>query len=222
MRWRCHGCRRRRCCCLSPTDLSAAAAFSGCIWLTGALYYTLHPARMLYYGAILYVSIDTGTLVLLTAVCYAVLWGAERLLSLRHARGCTYELTVFLDENSVSCRAFLDTGNTLREPFSGDPVVLLSGAYAAKLGVPSVPDAAQSAALTFRLIPCRSAAGQGVLAAFRPTKLTVRAADGIRETADVFVALTDSPIKDGDFGALLPLSLVETPPQEPKRKGRAE
>ena len=105
--------------------------------LTGALYFTLHPQRMLYYGAIVYVSIDTKTLVVLTAVCYAVLWGADRLLTLRHARGCTYELTVVCGERSVSCRAFLDTGNSLREPFSGDPVVLLSNDYAAKLEIPA-------------------------------------------------------------------------------------
>ena len=182
--------------------------------LTGALYYTLHPRRMLYYGTVVYVSIDAGTLVVLTAVCYAILWGADRLLSLRHARGCTYELTVANGENSVRCRAFLDTGNCLREPFSGDPVVLLSGAYAASLGVPPEPDAKQSAALRFRLIPCKSAGGAALLPAFRPTKLTILAAEGTRETRDVFVALTDLPIKDGEFGALLHPALLEAPAQE--------
>lgn len=190
--------------------------------LMGALYYTLHPRRMLYYGTVVYVSIDARTLVVLTAVCYAILWSADRLLSLRHARGCTYELTVSLGAKNVRCRAFLDTGNCLREPFSGDPVVLLSGAYAQTFGVPQEPDADQSAAICYRLIPCKTANGAGVLQAFRPTGLTVRAAEGTREIRDVFVALTDLPIKDGDFGALLPLALLEVPVKEhAKTKGGA-
>ena len=50
----------------------------------------------------------------------------------------------------------------------------------------------------------------------------VREAEGTREIRDVFVALTDLPIKDGDFGALLPLALLEVPVKEhAKTKGGA-
>lgn len=179
--------------------------------LMGALWHTLHPARMLWYGPVVYFAIDTGTLVVLTAVCYALLWGANRLLQLRRPDGCLYELTVTLGEKSVRCRAFLDTGNDLREPFSGFPVVLLNRSLAAKLGVPEAPEGAQSAALGFRLIPCQSEGGPALLPAFRPTKLTVCSASARFETADCYVALTSRQIRHGAFGALLHPALTELP-----------
>ena len=179
--------------------------------LMGALWHTLHPAQMLWYGPVVYFAIDTGTLVILTAVCYALLWGADRLIGTRRARGYLYDLTVTLGEKSVCCRAFLDTGNDLREPFSGFPVVLLHQSFAAKLGVPETPDDLQSAALRFRLIPCRSQGGSVLLPAFCPTKLTLRSARAQSETTDCYVALTSRPIKHGAFGALLHPALTELP-----------
>lgn len=177
--------------------------------LMGALWHTLHPARMLYYGTVVYFAIDTGTLVVLTAVCYALLWGADRLLQTRRAHGCLFDLTVTLGENSISCRAFLDTGNDLREPFSGLPVLLLQQSFAGPLGVPEEPDGAQSAALRMRLIPCDSQGGKALLSAFRPTKVTLRSARGKRETDACYVALTARKIKNGACGALLHPALLE-------------
>ena len=179
--------------------------------LMAALWHTLHPARLLVFGTVIYAAIDAGTLVGLTAACYALLWGAERLLRTRRAQGCLFDLTVTLGEKSVRCRAFLDTGNDLREPFSGLPVVLLHRSFAAKLGVPDTPDAMQSAALRFRLIPCRSQGGSVLLPAFCPTRLTVRSPRGTGETADCYVAVTGQPLGHGAFGALLPPALTELP-----------
>lgn len=179
--------------------------------LMGALWHTLHPPQMLYYGTVVYFAVDTGALVVLTVVCYALLWGADRLLQTRRARGCLYDLTVTLGKNKVRCRALLDTGNILREPFSGLPVVLLHRTAGSSLGVPETPDAAQSAALGYRLIPCQSAGGAGLLPAFRPTCLCVQSARGRWDTDKCYVALTDRPIQAGEFGALLPPALLELP-----------
>ena len=183
--------------------------------LMGALWHTLHPKRMLYYGAIVYFGIDTRALVVLTAVCYALLWGAQRLMERRRDSASVYELTVALGERTIRCRAFLDTGNDLREPFSGDPVILLHQSYAGQLGVPAVPDAGQAAALTWRMIPCRTMNADGTLFGFRPAKVRVRSAAGIRETDRVFVAVTAHTIKNNEFGALLHPALLQLPPDDP-------
>ena len=177
--------------------------------LMGALWHTLHPAQMLYYGTVVYFAIDTGALVALTAVCYALLWGADRVLQSRRAHGCLYDLIVTLGEKSVCCRAFLDTGNDLREPFSGLPVVLLHCSCALQLGVPETPDADRSAALRMRMVPCQTQSGSVLLPAFRPTKLILRSAQGKRETDACYVAVTTRKIKNGEFGALLHPALAE-------------
>lgn len=191
--------------------------------LMGALWHTLHPKRMLYYGAIVYFGIDTRALVVLTAVCYALLWGAGKLLEHRRNRGTLFDLTVVLGERKVQCRAFLDTGNDLCEPFSGDPVVVLHRSFAERLGVPQEPDAAQAAAIKWRMIPCQTANGAGALWGFRPDRVTICGAAGVFAPDRVFVAVTEHPIKNGDFGALLPPTLTEAPMEaenEPKQRGR--
>ncbi len=182
--------------------------------LMGALWHTLHPKRMLYYGAIVYFAIDTRALVVLTAVCYALLWGAEKLLERRRDKGMLFDLTVVLGERQICCRAFLDTGNDLCEPFSGDPVLVLFRAFAAQLGVPQIPDAAQAAAIRWRMIPCRTATGEGALYGFRPDKITIRGVAGTIETNRVFIAVTDRPIKNSEFGALLPPALLQDASQQ--------
>ena len=179
--------------------------------LMGALWHTLHPKRMLYYGAIVYFGIDTRALVVLTAVCYALLWCAEKLLESRRERETVFALTVSLAGREISCRAFLDTGNDLREPFSGDPVLVLHSSYADQLGVPKTPDAARAAAIAWRMIPCRTAFADGALPGFRPAGVTLRGINGVIETDRVFVAVTDRPIKNNDFGALLQPALLRLP-----------
>ena len=179
--------------------------------LMGALWHTLHPKRMLYYGTVVYFGINARTLILLTTVCYGLLWAADRLMATRRARESVYELRVTLGEKSVTCRAFLDTGNTLREPFSGDPVVLLGQSAAQALGVPAQPDSQQAADCIWRLIPCETVHGSGVLYAFRPTGVAIRSLHGQRETDRVFVAVTTGTLQNNEFGALLHPALLELP-----------
>ena len=185
--------------------------------LMGALWHTVHPKRMLYYGAIVYFGIDARALIVLTAVCYALLWGAGKLLERRRDNGTLFDLTVSLGERETHCRAFLDTGNDLCEPFSGDPVVLLHFSFAEPLGVPQTPDAPTAVSLKWRMIPCRTATGEGALFGFRPDRVTIRGKACRVETQRVFVAVTEHPIKNGEFGALLHPALLQTP-----EKGRKQ
>ena len=180
--------------------------------LMGALWHTLHPRGMLYYGAVVYFGIDTLTLVVLTVVCYAVLWCADRLLQTRRNRQSIYSLTVAVAGKQVRCRAFLDTGNVLREPFSGYPVVLLQERLVSSLNMETAEDTARCAALQQRVIPCESPGGSSLLHGFRPTKLTIEAVQGRWETDEVYVAPIALPILNGDCGALLHPALLEAQP----------
>ena len=179
--------------------------------LMGALWHTLHPKRMLYYGTVVYFGMDARMLILLTTVCYGLLWAADRLMTTRRARESIYELRVTFGGKNITCRAFLDTGNALREPFSGDPVVLLHQSAAQTLGVPAQPDPQQAADCTWRLIPCETVHGSGVLYAFRPASVCIRSLRGEWETDRVFVAVTTQTLQNNEFGALLHPALLELP-----------
>lgn len=159
------------------------------------------PQSMLLSAGIVYFDIDALTLVVLTAVCYCVLSVINLLVKAKAPTGTVFDVTVELGEKSFSCRALLDTGNSLFEPFSSFPVVVAERKLFGE-GF-SVPDE------KLRLVPCSCVTNEGVLKAFRPDRLTVSSLGGRLETDSVYIAITDEKIKNSEFKVLLHPQLVE-------------
>lgn len=137
-----------------------------------------------------------------------------------------YPVTFFFDGKKVTVTGLLDTGNSLQDPLTGVPVVVVE--YRALAGVlpeelkqlwqKGEPNPEQAAALLqgtawarrLRLIPftslgCRS----GMLLAFRPDRVVVGGKGSCREGGEVMVALYHrrlSPV--GEYQALLPPEIV--------------
>lgn len=159
------------------------------------------PQSMLLSAGIVYFDIDALTLVVLTAVCYCVLSVINLLVKAKAPTGTVFDVTVEVGEKSFSCRALLDTGNSLFEPFSSFPVVVAERKLFGE-GF-SVPDE------KLRLVPCSCVTNEGVLKAFRPDRLTVSSPGGRLETDSVYIAITDEKIKNSEFKVLLHPQLVE-------------
>ena len=131
------------------------------------------------------------------------------------------ELTIEHGGQAVSLRAFCDTGNLLRDPISGKPVVVVESDRVKAIVPPSLWRAAQAGARTgaladlppeasgnLRLIPAKTAAGEGLLVGFLPDRLYIREekAGGAREIC-ALVALTRLNEHAG-IEALLPGELM--------------
>lgn len=166
-----------------------------------ALQLFVSPQSMFLSVGIVYFNIDALTLVILTAVCYFVLSGVNLLLRHKAPAGSIYEVTVEYGGQHFSCRALLDTGNSLFEPFSSLPVVVAErGLFGADFEIPDEK---------MRLVPCSCVTSEAVLKAFRPDKLSVNCVRGKLETDSVYIAITDRKIKNSDFKVLLHPQLLE-------------
>ena len=159
------------------------------------------PGSMLLSGGIVYFNIDALTLVILTAVCYCVLSAVSFLLRAKAPAGTVFEAEIEYDGNSYSCRALLDTGNSLFEPFSALPVIVADRKLFGDDF--SIPDE------RLRLVPCSCVTNESVLKAFRPDKLTVSSPKGKIKTTGVYIAITDEKIKNSEFKLLLHPQVLE-------------
>lgn len=163
------------------------------------------PARVAVVGHAVYFDISLPLLFLFTCLAYGVFWGFQRLFP----RGASpLRLCTLRVENrgvTVELTARADTGNDLREPFSGLPVVVCEAA--------ALKDAAPDAALDFlqdgtapampaptlRLVPYSTLGAGGLLPAFRAEKVTLK---GSGQVLDCYLALTGRPLSAGQFSAL--------------------
>ena len=123
---------------------------------------------------------------------------------LRHA-GQLVPVSIRLGDRQVELTALRDSGNTLRDPFTGEPV-LLAQADAAKLlnGVDlrdpgkALEQCTQVLGLKCRLVPYRAVGGTGVLLAVKCDQVTVGG-----KRAGTLVAFSPEPLSEtGEYQAL--------------------
>ena len=126
----------------------------------------------------------------------------------------TQELRFILGKRSLSLRALRDSGNLLRDPFSGSRVIVLSAGEATALfpekaaellrggGDPQrlLPELKGLCSAPFWLLPAKTAGQSALLLLFRPDKVFL---DG-REENGYVVGLTMEPMElGGDCRALI-------------------
>lgn len=72
--------------------------------------------------------------IMLTLFTFLILKGCvEMCIYYRNRRKQFYDVVIELGDNKISIRAFLDTGNSLKEPISGKTVNIVEEAYISKL-----------------------------------------------------------------------------------------
>jgi hypothetical protein len=95
--------------------------------------------------------------------------------------------------------ALRDTGNTLRDPITGEAVTVLSPALGEKLGIPEevLRDPAGAMLPGLRLIPARTVGGGGLLAAVRCDSVTIGG-----RAVGTLVAFAREDFGNGEYQAL--------------------
>lgn len=159
---------------------------------------------------VFYSALDLKVVLLSAAVCYGVLTLVFQRLA-RHSAtsGELVNIKLYLGENTADLTALVDTGNTLTDPVSGQPVVVAEGERLGPLFPqgkrPSLVDLRNpTGALTrlgtgewksrFRLLPYRSVGvDHGLLLAVRVDRMEL---DGQR-IGPMLVALSPTSVSDG-------------------------
>lgn len=154
-------------------------------------------------------------LALLSGVA-TLLWGR---LTQRRVKGKRMALTVRFLEKSITVPCAVDTANLLRDPVSGRPVALMDMSIAASLfsqellsaiekkngsGLAALPS---ELACRVRLIPAKTATGEGVLSALAPDAVLLDAGQGM-DAIELLIAPVALDGRRGECAVLLPAELI--------------
>lgn len=121
-------------------------------------------------NAALYIDFSLLTLVAFTAVAYFAVCLLRRGLDSSAASDKKYRIIIGVGERSADIPAISDSGNLLRDSFSGAPVIVcglgeLSSVIPCRAAVGSLKG--------FRVIPCSTITGSSVMPVFRPDSVVI-------------------------------------------------
>ncbi len=121
------------------------------------------------------------------------------------------ECNLYVEGKSILFRSYIDTGNFLSDPVSGEPVVVLEygvlkKAFGGAFPRPMTYEFALRFSHRARVIPYHSVSGDGqVLSAFVPERFTVNG-----KTRKVVVAVIDRPMESrGQYSGIIGPDLIE-------------
>ncbi|MEG1178080.1 MAG: sigma-E processing peptidase SpoIIGA [Hydrogenoanaerobacterium sp.] len=188
-----------------------------------ALWLFFAPNGMVFYNGIVYFDISAVMLVAFTAIAYAFTELFSRLYERRAVQNIVYEVMLYYKQRAVKLTGFLDTGSTLKEPYTGYPVAVC-GADALKEILPpqmlrvfkESDDEIRLQGITqlnldehIRLVPYTAVGGSGILPAFMPQKFTVTQKN--RQSVsynNVYVAVAPQRLGGGSYDILLSSELL--------------
>lgn len=174
-------------------------AFAG---LMVAVWFFFAPQGLVIRNSVVYFNISPVLLILLAIGCYLILSLAGRITGRQAPKSLFCRIAVTNGGATCFCTARVDTGNSLREPFSNDPVVVLERETARRVMPPE-------GSLNFRLIPYDAVSGSGVLKAFRPDQLTIYCGKKVLRVSRVYIAVSETRL--GASEALLNPDLLQSP-----------
>ncbi len=161
--------------------------------------------KIVYKNGVVYLDIDFISLIVSAVVCYLVFTFVSRIISNRAVNKIIYDVELFYGEKSVSAKALLDTGNNLKELFSGKPVIVAERSTAVKI-FPENSDISELK--NFRLIPFSTISSSGALPAFLLKKVNVINRGRVIEVNDVYLAVSDKKIVSSDYSVLLGTAFI--------------
>lgn len=158
------------------------------------IYTSFKPKGMEIYNDTVYFNISPIVLIILTLICYYILKLIKRLTKGVNGGGvCNVE--IFISEKTITFSAMIDSGCNVKEPFSGDYVIIvekdkLDGYYPGKEST--------------RIIPFSSMGGNGILKGFKAEKTKI---NGV-EISNVYIGICNNILK-GDIRAIIPYELIK-------------
>lgn len=181
------------------------------------IWYLAAPSGMIMKNSVLYFDVSPLLLLGLTVICYAGVSLLNRLTGQRQPTALFCLVTISAQGKSVRLTAKIDTGNSLKEPFSGYPVIVAEYECVRELAPPGVQSYlfaaagerhTQAAQPGLRLVPFRAVGGAGVLPAFRPDEVTIRTSKENIAVSEVYLAISAKKLGTTGFSALLNPELI--------------
>lgn len=156
---------------------------------------------------IVYFDISPIFLFVSTAVAYIIIHLSRKYL-MPSASNVRYK-KIIIENGGKKAEVFAkaDTGNALREPFSGLPVLIAEHDTLSPILPKSLIDGEPEASDKIRLIPFNTISGDGILRGFKADKVYF---SGSEDTIDCYIAVYDKKLSAGSFdGIYNPDILIE-------------
>lgn len=183
-----------------------------------ALWLVITPKDMLFNNGIVYFNISAVMLISFTAIAYGATEIFTRLYKKQGADTIMYYVTIELGQKQILLTGFFDTGNTLKDVYTGYPVVVCDFEAihpilpSSMVDIFSTPieqtDHLERLISThtgnkFKLIPYTAVGFSGILPAFIPDRMILQSGNLSYQVENVYVAVSRQKLCKGDYDLLL-------------------
>lgn len=186
-----------------------------------ALWFFIAPSNMYYHNGVAYFNISALLLCISTIAAYFFIKAVKYLLDRRIKRQDLYRVIINVQENQVTLSAFYDSGNHLKDPFSGKSIVVCEFSSVKALFPQSVSSFfSDDSNLNFehipeewkkrvRIVPFQVIKHEGSLKCFLPDRCFI-INDTEQLQAEVLIGVTETSLSDGEYHALLPSDILNS------------
>lgn len=136
-----------------------------------------------------YINVNPTILIISSVIAYLLILLVNKIILTHITKNKIYTVLVYYNNETYKFYGYLDTGNSLSEPFSAFPVILI------KKGKIKITDEYNK-----RIIPYSSVGGDGILYAFR-AKIEIR--DKNIVTDRVYLAESDNAFSASNYDIIL-------------------
>ena len=158
------------------------------------IYINFKPSNMGIFNDVVYFDISPIILIILTMLCYYVMLLIKKFTrNIFHNYICNVEVEI--EKKAYTFTAKIDSGCNLKEPFSGNSVIIAEKNLFDNFEFPENK---------FRIIPFETLSGKGVIKGFATDRVII---DGKPIIYPVYVGICENVFKD-DTKALVPLEII--------------
>ncbi len=177
-----------------------------------AMWFLFTPKSMLIKNSVVYLDISPVMLIVYSVICYAAFRIFNTIAGKHQAKDTYCTLTIKNGYNAIRVTAKIDTGNTLKEPFSQCPVIVIGRQTANVITPKEIIEYETVTTLRYRtsvnnirFVPFTSVNGEGILPCFKAEEVYLN--DMICDKT-VYVALCKDSYIQGDFQAIIPFEIL--------------
>ena len=187
------------------------------------IWFLFTPPGLVYDNGVVYFNISSLTLIIATTISYVIITLVSRLFKKEQLTKNTYDIIIKLFSNEVFVKGIVDTGNTLKDPFSDTPAIVVDYNSIKDLLSDDFKCVFKNFSLEnedfkkmqkskfyqrFRLLPYEVMGGSGLVPCFMPDQIILINGNQKYVVEDVIIAVTNGNFTSDKYGALINPGLV--------------
>lgn len=189
--------------------LTATFFFCGIII---ALWYIFTPKNLIIKNSVIYLNISPISLIVYSLICYILFKVIYTLAGRLDTKDTVCILTVKQGFNAVRVKALIDTGSSLKEPFSQSPVIVMPKTIAASITPKEIEEYECVTTLHYRekvnnirFVPFTAVGCSGILPCFLADEILI---NDYPCDKTVYIAICNDEYIKGDCQAIVPCDIL--------------